>query len=45
MKAGYDIQLTKYSIPDPLFAEKLIRWTWKPLRPFDETFLWNKDLR
>lgn len=42
MTASNDIQLTKYSIPNPLSSEKLIRWTWKPLRSFDETLLRTK---
>ena len=42
MTARNDIQLTKYSIPNPLSSEKLICWTWKPLRSFDETLLRTK---
>ena len=42
MTARNDIQLTKYSIPNPVSSEKLIRWTWKPLRSFDETLLRTK---
>ena len=40
MTTSNDIQLTKYSIPNPLSSEKLICWTWKPLWSFDETLLW-----
>ena len=39
MTARNDIQLTQYSIPNPLSLEKLICWTWKPLWSFDETLL------